>query len=84
MQLRQDVYLAQDLYRAISNNVWIKQGQNYAYNQRQAGQLVASVRNASGCPREDYHDYLGLAGAGQVSAEIEQKLNNLGYQRILN
>lgn len=84
-QLRKDVHLAQDFYRALCDNIWYgsteeTRGQKLNYSWRGAGEIIATVRTASGCPAEDYMDYYRLGNEGQISDEVAQKLRNLGYQ----
>lgn len=48
-----DYSKSQDLYRSLCNNIWIKEGQDFSYSWRAAGEMVADIRNSLDLPRAD-------------------------------
>jgi hypothetical protein len=83
IEMRKDVDRAYDVYRALCNNVWQKDGHSYSFTWRSAGEIVSAIRNRSGCPVEDYLDYYMSGKEGYIAPWLEDRLNILGYT-ILN
>jgi hypothetical protein len=81
-EIRKDVDRAYDLYRALCNNVWERDGHSYSFTWRSAGEVVSAIRNRSGCPHEDYMDYYLSGQEGYIAPWLEHRLNILGYTTL--
>jgi hypothetical protein len=67
-----------DLYRALCNNIWAF-NDGYAlwkaeYSWRASGAVVAEIHGEG-----DYIDYYCSDNEGEITAEIEQDLNSIGW-----
>lgn len=63
------------LYAALSNNDWVKDGENWYCSMRGAGRIVADLRNKY----EWYLDFFCSGNEGDVSPEIAALLGELGW-----
>ena len=78
-ELRKDVDLAVALNRALCNTTWTKGSRQYSFTWRAAGEAVAWIRMASGCPAEDYLDYYLSGNEGYCEPALLLRLRGLGY-----
>jgi hypothetical protein len=70
-----DQKTAVDLYRALCNVDWYKNGISWSCSWRSAGGIVAELRDVG----EDYMDFYCSGGEGQVSEKIRALLCNLNW-----
>lgn len=80
-EIRKDVDLAVELYRALCNNIWIRGDEKIDFTWRAAGEEVAALRTEAGCPVEEVTDYYLSGGEGEVSPWVETKMAALGFRR---
>jgi hypothetical protein len=72
-----DEKFAHELYRALANNVWTKDGESAALSWKRADELINAVRRGLGEPP------LALAetgGEGTVDRSIREAFEPLGWQ----
>lgn len=63
--------IADELYRALSNNVWYSESYGaVSFSMRSAGELVARMRDRNEC----YLDYYSSGGEGIISIRITEML----------
>ena len=67
---------AYDLYGALCNNRFFKNGEQWTCSWRFAGGIVADIRNQN----EDYIDFYCYGNEGQVTEEIRNDMLNLGWE----
>ena len=79
--IRKDVDLAEELYRALCNNIWRRGDDTLRLTWREAGEEVALIRTKSGCPVEDYSDFYLSGREGEVSPWVEARMSALGFKR---
>lgn len=79
----EDPQKAVELYSALCNLKWIKDGKENTMSWRYAGGVVAEMRNSilKGEGREDYIDYYCSGNEGIAEPWIEEKLKQLGYRK---
>lgn len=70
-----DPDFAQQLYAALCNIRWFKNGEEYTCSWRYAGGLVAGLE-AEG---KDYMDFYCSGNEGTVSEQVEKALGALGW-----
>ena len=75
-----NIAYATDFYRATANMRWKYKGANeeYSYTWRYAGGMVADIRDMD----DDYCDFYRSGREGQVSEEIKNDLEKLGWIQI--
>lgn len=67
----EDEQVADELYRALSNNVWYSEAYgSVSFSWRSAGELVSRMRDKDEC----YLDYYGSGGEGIISVRIVEML----------
>ena len=71
----QDPFYATDLYRALCNNRFFKNQQEWTCSWRQSGGIVADLRNQG----ENYLDFYCAGDESVVTQEIEKDLLDLGW-----
>lgn len=85
-----DKIYAQNLYAALCNNIFFKNGQEWSCSWRMSGGIVADIRNIyieDWTKKEDYMDWYcsGIGNdttnmlEGDVSEQIEKDLLQLGW-----
>lgn len=74
-ELVMDDRFAEDLYRALCNTSWFRNGHEWGCTWRQAGGVVANLRDLN----EDYIDFYCSGREGIVTDEIAGELAALGW-----
>ena len=74
-ELVQDRRFAENLYRALCNTRWFRNGKEWGCTWRMAGGVVADLRDRG----EEYTDFYCSGGEGTVTAEIATELAALGW-----
>jgi len=74
--IRTDDEFATELYAALCNMMWVKNGITWMCSWRYAGGLVADIRNKG----EDYMHFYCSGGEGTVSDRIREHLKKLGWE----
>jgi hypothetical protein len=67
---------AEDLYKALCNIKWCKNGEVRALSWRMAGGVVSGLRNEG----EDYLDFYCSGGEGTITEEVGSVLSSLGWK----
>lgn len=81
--IQEDDIRARELYAALCNNRWVRQRNEWNLSWRQAGDLVARIRNKDDrLPAETYLDYYGSGGEGQVAPWVRQRFRSIGYELV--
>ena len=75
-ELAKDICFATDLYRAMCNTEWRRNGRQWATTWRQAAAIVADLRDLN----EDYTDFYCSDDEGAVSDEVAAELAALGWE----
>ncbi len=70
-----DIYYATDLYGALCNNRFFKNDEEWTCSWRQAGGIVADLRNIG----EEYIDFYCSGNESIVTTEVANDLLNLGW-----
>jgi hypothetical protein len=66
---------AEDLYGALCNNEFIKDGKEWSCTWRYAGGMIARLRGEG----EDYLDYYCTGNEGFITEEVKKDLETLGW-----
>ena len=74
-KLIQEQRFAEDLYRALCNTKWFRNGKEWSCTWRSAGGVVADLRDRG----EEYIDFYCSGGEGTVTAEVASELAALGW-----
>lgn len=70
-----DIRFATDLYRAMCNTDWYRNGLRWATTWRVAGGIVADLRDLN----EDYLDFYCSEDEGDVADDVAAQLAGLGW-----
>jgi hypothetical protein len=73
--LVKDIRFATDLYRAMCNTDWYRNGVHWATTWRAAGGIVADLRELN----EDYLDFYCSGDEGIVADDVAVELRALGW-----
>jgi hypothetical protein len=71
-----DEKFARELYRALANNVWTKDGESAALSWRRAEELINAVRRGHGAPPLTLAE---TGGEGTVDSSIREAFEPLGW-----
>jgi hypothetical protein len=74
-ELVQDRRFAEDLYRALCNTSWFRNGKEWDCTWRMAGGIVADLRDRG----EEYIDFYCSGGEGNVTTEVAAEFAQLGW-----
>jgi hypothetical protein len=79
MNLVMDETFAKNLYAALCNKIWVKDGEEFSASWRYAGGVVAHLRNVSGGLNEEYLDFYLSGHEGEVFPDVSDALCKLGW-----
>jgi len=75
----EDVEYARDVYRALCNNIFIKNDkQLWSASWRYIGGIVADIRDEG----EDYLDFYCSGNEGIITDEVKEDLKKLGWEKL--
>jgi hypothetical protein len=70
---------AEDLYSALCNNEFTKEGKEWSCTWRYAGGMIARLRGEG----EDYLDYYCIGNEGNITEQVKEDLEALGWLRLI-
>lgn len=76
LELVKDDEFAQELYAAMCNMQWVKNGIHWGCTWRSSGGIVAELRNQG----ENYMDFYCSGNEGFVSERVRNVLGELGWE----